>query len=74
MPLEGDINTFSLAAIVRLIHSETKTGTLKVSGSGRSLSLYFIRGKIAFIRSDISDDLSLEALLKSRNIINEEIN
>jgi len=72
MPLKGDINTFSLSAIVRLIHLENKTGALKVTSGEHSASLYFNQGKIVFISGDITEDLSLDSFLKARNIINEE--
>ena len=46
MPLNGDVKTFPLAAIVQMVHDERKTGILAVSTPRRRMSIYFREGKI----------------------------
>jgi len=72
MPLHGDVRTFSLPAIVRMIHAETKTGVLKVSGDGRQSLIYFKSGKIISTSGHRAQDVRLGALLKANNLISEE--
>ena len=72
MSLNGDIKTFSVSAIGRMIHSENKTGVLQVTSGVYSTSIYFKNGKIAFISDDLTADLSLGSLLKADNIISAE--
>lgn len=72
MPLKGDIKTFPLSAVGRMIHSEKKTGVLKVTSGGYSTSIYFKRGAIVFIDGELSKGLSLGSLLKTVNVISED--
>jgi len=72
MPLHTDIKTFSLSAIVRLVHAENKTGVLKVDRADRSVGLHFKKGKIVFISGSLTQDLSLGALLTDGNTIRQE--
>ena len=72
MPLKGDIKTFPLSAVGRMLNSEKKTGVLKVTSGGYSTSIYFKRGGIVFIDGDLSKDLSLGSLLKAVNVISED--
>jgi hypothetical protein len=72
MPLKGDIKTFPLSAVGRMLNSEKKTGVLKVTSGGDSTSIYFKRGGIVFIDGDLSKDLSLGSLLKAVNVISED--
>jgi hypothetical protein len=72
MPLHTDIKTFSLSAIVRLVHAENKTGVLKVARADHSAGLHFKQGKIVFISGSLTQDLSLGSLLKAGNIIRQE--
>jgi hypothetical protein len=72
MPLHGDVKTFSLPAIVRMIHAETKTGVLKITGDGRRSLIYFKSGKIIYTSGHRAQDLRLGALLKANNLITEE--
>ena len=72
MPLKGDIKTFPLSAVGRMIHSEKKTGVLKVTSGGYSTSIYFKRGGIVFIDGELSKNLSLGSLLKTVNVIGED--
>ena len=62
MPLTGDIQTFALSAIGRLLHQEKKTGILKVSSRERETSIYFRAGDIVFISGALAAELSLGAL------------
>ncbi len=71
MPIKGDIQTFSLSAIGRLIHEERKTGILKVSSGEYETRIYFKDGGIIFIRGVLAEDLSLGALLKADNLVDE---
>jgi hypothetical protein len=72
MPLRGDVKTFSLTAIVRLINAEAKTGVLTVAGEGRKSLVYFKDGKIVFTSGYRAKELRLGALLKANNLITEE--
>lgn len=72
MPLNGDIKTFSISAISRLIHSENKTGVLRVTSGEFTSCIYFKNGQVIFVSSTLAEDLSLSSLLKASNVINEE--
>lgn len=72
MPLHGDVKTFSLPAIVRMIHAEAKTGVLKVTGERRQSHIYFKEGQIVFTSGYRAKELRLGALLKANNLITEE--
>jgi hypothetical protein len=72
MALKGDIQSFSLAAITRMIHAENKSGTLEVSNGRQTVHIYFKKGEIVFVKGDLAEDLSLGSLLKTNNFINEE--
>ena len=72
MSIQGDIQTFSLSAIGRLIHEERKTGILKVSSGQFETRIYFKDGGIIFISGDLAEDLSLGALLKADNLVQEK--
>jgi hypothetical protein len=72
MPLNGDVKTFPLSAIVQMIHDERKTGTLTVATPRRRCSIYFKGGKIIFVRGNTDAELRLGALLKANNLISEE--
>jgi Domain of unknown function (DUF4388) len=71
MPIQGDIQTFSLSAIGRMIHDEKKTGILKVSNGELVTRIYFRQGGIVFISGDLAEDLSLGALLKADKLVQE---
>jgi len=72
MPLTGDIQTFSLSAMGRLLHQEKKTGILKVSSRERETSIYFRSGDIVFISGDLAAQLSLGALLKDKQLVTDK--
>jgi len=72
MSLTGDIQTFSLSAIGRLLHQEKKTGILKVSSQERETSIYFRGGDIVFISGDLAAELSLGALLKDKQLVSDK--
>jgi hypothetical protein len=72
MPLKGDIKTFSISAVGRMIHAEKKTGLLKVISGEHRTVIYFKKGGIVFVDGDLAKDLSLGSLLKANNLINEE--
>ena len=72
MPLNGDVKTFPLAAIVQMIHEEGKTGILTVSTPRRRTSIYFSGGKIVHVRGNTDKELKLGALLKANNLITED--
>ncbi len=69
MPLNGDVKTFPLSAIVQMIHDEQKTGLLTVSTPRRRCSIYFKRGKIIHVRGNTDEELRLGALLRANNLI-----
>jgi len=71
MPIQGDIQTFSLAAIGRMIHAEKKTGILNVSSADSATRIYFKQGGIVFISGDLAEELSLGALLKADKLVQE---
>jgi len=72
MPLTGDIHTFSLSAIGRLLNQEKKTGILKVSSREHETSIYFRGGDIVFISGDLAAELSLGALLKEKQLVTDK--
>ena len=72
MPLTGDIHTFSLSAIGRLLNQEKKTGILKVRSQERETSIYFRQGDIVFISGDLAAELSLGALLKDKRLVTDK--
>lgn len=72
MPLKGDIKTFSISAVGRMIHAEKKTGLLKVTSGEHRTVIYFKKGGIVFVDGDLAKDLSLGSLLKANNLISEE--
>ena len=72
MPLNGDVKTFPLAAIVQMVHDERKTGILEVSTPRRRMSIYFREGKIIHVRGNTDKELKLGALLKANNLISED--
>ena len=69
MPISGDIRTFSLAAIGRLIHSEKKTGILKVVGEGERFRFFFKKGRIFYLEGELDDAFSVETLLLAEHLI-----
>ncbi|MDX2446479.1 MAG: DUF4388 domain-containing protein, partial [Desulfobacterales bacterium] len=71
MPIQGDIQTFSLSAIGRMIHDEKKTGILNVSSDDSVTRIYFQQGGIVFISGDLAKELSLGALLKADKLVQE---
>jgi hypothetical protein len=72
MPLDGDVKTFPLAAIVQMVHDERKTGILTVSTPRRRCSIYFREGKIIHVRGNTDKELKLGVLLKANNLISED--
>jgi len=72
MPLNGDVKTFPLAAIVQMVHDERKTGILAVSTPRQRCSIYFREGKIIHVRGNTDKELKLGALLKANNLISED--
>jgi hypothetical protein len=72
MPLNGDVKTFPLAAIVQMVNDERKTGILIVSTSRRRCSIYFREGNIIHVRGNTDKELKLGALLKANNLISED--
>lgn len=71
MALRGDIKTFALSAVCRMIHEEAKTGILEVTSGGRTIQIYFKQGVIVFLSGNASAELSLGALLKASGLIDE---
>ena len=55
MPIQGDIQTYSLSAIGKLLHDEKKTGILNVSSADSVNSIYFKQGRIVFISGDLAE-------------------
>lgn len=72
MPLSGDITTFSLSAVGRLIHSEKKTGVLQVTTGVHYANIYFKKGDIIFVESDLAEDVSLGSLLRANKLVSKE--
>src|SRR5210317_612769 len=72
MPLNGDVKTFPLAAIVQMVHDERKTGILTVSTPRQRCGIYFREGNIIHVRGNTDKELKLGVLLKANNLISEE--
>ena len=73
MPITGDIQTFSIAAVSRMIHSERKTGILKISSGANFMQIYFEKGAIVSVDGNFPEDLSLGALLLDDQLIHEDV-
>jgi hypothetical protein len=71
MALRGNLKTFALSAVCRMIHEEAKTGILEVTSGGRTIQIYFKQGVIVFLSGNASAELSLGALLKASGLIDE---
>ena len=72
MPLNGDVKTFPLAAIVQMVNDERKTGILTVSTPRQRCGIYFRGGNIIHVRGNTDKELKLGALLKANNLISED--
>ena len=72
MPLNGDVKTFPLSAIVQMIHEEKKTGALSVNTSRRRCIIYFRGGKIIHVSGNTDKELKLGTLLRANNLISED--
>ena len=72
MPLNGDVKTFPLSAVVQMIHDERKTGLLAVVTPRRRCTIYFKGGLIIFVRGNTDTELRLGALLRANNLISED--
>ena len=72
MPLNGDVKTFPLAAIVQMVHDERKTGILTVSTPRQRCGIYFREGNIIHVRGNTDKELKLGVLLKANNLISED--
>jgi hypothetical protein len=71
MGLNGNVTTFPLSAIVRMIYEEKKTGQLMVTERNRRCRVYFREGKIVFADGNIDKELRLGELLRENNLIGE---
>ena len=72
MPLNGDVKTFTLPAIVRMIYEEQKTGLLTVTKINRSCRIYFKGGKIISVIGNRDKEMRLGSLLRANDLISEE--
>ncbi|MBW1982365.1 MAG: DUF4388 domain-containing protein [Deltaproteobacteria bacterium] len=74
MALHGDAKTFSLGAIIRLIHGEKKNGVLTVVKDSNRSQIYFRDGKIVFVyyTGKRAEKIRLGELLKTHNLITDE--
>jgi hypothetical protein len=72
MPLNGDVKTFTLPAIVRMIYEEQKTGLLTITKINRSCRIYFKGGKIISVTGNRDKEMRLGSLLRANNLISEE--
>jgi hypothetical protein len=69
MAVSGDIQTFSLVAIGRLMHAEKKTGVLKIVNEGEVIRFFFKNGHIIFVDGELERAFALETLLLSEHLI-----
>jgi len=72
MPLNGDVKTFPLSAIVQMVHDENKTGILTVTTPRRRCGVFFRGGKIIHVKGNTDKELKLGVLLRANNIITED--
>ena len=72
MPLNGDVKTFALSAIVQMIHEEKKTGGLSVSTPRQRCIIYFRGGNIIHVSGNRDKELKLGTLLRANNLISED--
>ena len=69
--LNGHIKSFSLAAVNRMIHSEKKTGRLAIESGPHQAEIYYQKGLIVFLDSDLTRAFSLGQLVRTHNIIDD---
>jgi hypothetical protein len=69
--LQGDIQSFSLAAVNRMLHGEKKTGRLGIVSERHQATIYYQTGLIVFMDSDLTQDFSLGYLVRTHRMIGE---
>lgn len=72
MSLDGKLKEFGLIDILQMISQTGKTGVLRVSSGSENSDIYFSKGKIVEIKSNIPIGLKLGNYLVSKGIITED--
>ncbi|MCP3955921.1 MAG: DUF4388 domain-containing protein [Desulfobacterales bacterium] len=70
--LKGDIQSFPLAAVNRMIHSEKKTGRLAIASGQHQAEIFYQKGLIVFLNSDLTKAFSLGQLVRDHRIIGDQ--
>ncbi len=70
--LKGNIKSFPLAAVNRMIHYEKKTGRLAVVSDQHHAELFYQKGLIVFLDSDLTQAFSLGQLVRAHRIIGDQ--
>lgn len=68
MSLEGNLKDFSLIEVIKLVNMGKKTGRLKLASEGRSASIWFDEGRVAFAESPMEQGTILERLVRDRKL------
>ncbi len=71
MPFEGDIEDFSIAAIIQVVGQGRKTGTLAVEGERETIWVYFKDGRAVFATPSNQRE-QLGAMLLRGGLVTEE--
>ena len=69
--LKGDIQSFPLAAVNRMIHTQKKTGRLAVVSDRHHAEIFYQKGLIVFLDSDLTRAFSLGQLVREYRIIGD---
>ncbi|MEF3254686.1 MAG: DUF4388 domain-containing protein [Deferribacterales bacterium] len=72
MALEGKLKEFGLIDIIQMISQTGKTGILKVFSENSNADIYFVKGSILEVKSNIEIGLRLGNFLVSKGIITED--
>jgi len=70
--LKGDIQSFPLAAVNRMIHTQKKTGRLSVVSDRHHAEIFYQKGLIVFLDSDLTRAFSLGQLVREHRIIGDQ--
>ncbi len=72
LTLKGDIQSFSLAAVNRMIHYEKKTGRLDIVSDQHHAEIFYQKGLIVFLDSELTQAYSLGQLVRDHRIIGDQ--
>jgi hypothetical protein len=71
MPLFGSLETFNIANLLQFLSFDQKTGVLRISGGGKTATI-FIKNGLIFYATSSQQEFRLGHFLRSREVISEE--